>query len=97
MLGNEVPLWETMLAAIKLGMVVIPATLLLSGPDLADRLARGRVRWILTNATGAARVADTPATSARATPRVASPTSAAPTTCSRPRATGSAPSSSRAR
>jgi acetyl-CoA synthetase len=26
MLGNEVPLWETMLAAIKLGAVVIPAT-----------------------------------------------------------------------
>jgi len=26
MLGNEVPLWETMLAAIKAGLVVIPAT-----------------------------------------------------------------------
>ena len=34
MLGNEVPLWEVMLAAIKLGLVVIPATTLLSGPDL---------------------------------------------------------------
>jgi acetyl-CoA synthetase len=56
MLGNEVPLWETMLAAIKLGAVVIPATTLLSGADLADRLARGRVRWIVTNATGCARV-----------------------------------------
>ncbi len=54
MLGNEVPLWETMLAAIKLGAVVIPATTLLSGADLADRLARGRVRWIVTNATGCA-------------------------------------------
>jgi non-ribosomal peptide synthetase component F len=52
MLGNEVPLWETMLAAIKLGIVVIPATLLLSGPDLADRIARGRVRWVLTNGSG---------------------------------------------
>ena len=30
MLGNEVPLWETMLAAIKLGAVVIPATTLLT-------------------------------------------------------------------
>jgi acetyl-CoA synthetase len=60
MLGNEVPLWETMLAAIKLGVVVIPATLLLSGPDLADRIARGRVRWILTNGTGLARVAEVP-------------------------------------
>src|SRR5215472_16287961 len=26
LLGNVVPLWETMLAAIKLGVVVIPAT-----------------------------------------------------------------------
>ncbi|MBL8490910.1 MAG: AMP-binding protein, partial [Rhodocyclaceae bacterium] len=30
MLGNEVPLWETMLAAIKLGAVVIPSTPLLT-------------------------------------------------------------------
>ncbi|MCX7203085.1 MAG: AMP-binding protein [Burkholderiales bacterium] len=58
MLGNEVPLWETMLAAIKLGVVVIPATTLLSGADLTDRIARGRVRWILTNATGQCRVAE---------------------------------------
>jgi acetyl-CoA synthetase len=56
MLGNEVPLWETMLAAIKLGAVVIPAATLLSGPDLADRLERGRVRWIVTNGTGCAGV-----------------------------------------
>jgi acetyl-CoA synthetase len=60
MLGNEVPLWETMLAAIKLGVVVIPATTLLSGPDLADRLARGRVRWVLTNGTGLTRVSELP-------------------------------------
>ena len=56
MLGNEVPLWETMLAAIKLGAVVIPAATLLSGPDLADRLERGRVRWIVTNGAGCAGV-----------------------------------------
>ena len=30
LLGNVVPLWETMLAAIKLGVVVIPATTLLT-------------------------------------------------------------------
>jgi acetyl-CoA synthetase len=52
MLGNEVALWETMLAAIKLGAVLIPATTLLSGDDLADRLRRGRVRWVITNAAG---------------------------------------------
>lgn len=52
MLGNEVPLWETMLAAIKIGAVVIPATTLLSGDDLEDRLLRGKARWVITNATG---------------------------------------------
>jgi acetyl-CoA synthetase len=61
MLGNEVPLWETLLAAIKIGAVVIPATTLLSGADLADRIERGQVRWILTNATGQARVSELPA------------------------------------
>jgi len=55
MLGNEVALWETMLAAIKLGAVLIPATTLLSGDDLADRLRRGRVRWVITNAGGTAK------------------------------------------
>lgn len=54
MLGNQVELWETMLAAIKLGVVVIPATTLLAGTDLADRMTRGRARFALTNAAGAA-------------------------------------------
>ncbi len=44
MLGNEVPLWETMLAAIKLGAVVIPATPLLTPDDLQDRFDRGQVK-----------------------------------------------------
>jgi acetyl-CoA synthetase len=47
MLGNVVPLWESMLAAMKLGAVVIPATTLL-GPDaLRDRLERGRVTTVV--------------------------------------------------
>ncbi len=61
MLGNEVPLWETMLAAIKLGVVVIPATTLLSGDDLLDRLQRGGVRQVVTNASGVAKFAELPA------------------------------------
>jgi acetyl-CoA synthetase len=48
MLGNVVPLWESMLAAMKLGAVIIPATTLLQRADLEDRLARGRVRAIIT-------------------------------------------------
>ena len=42
MLGNQVELWETMLAAMKLGAVVIPATTLLGRADLRDRIDRGR-------------------------------------------------------
>jgi acetyl-CoA synthetase len=48
MLGNVVALWETMLAAMKLRAVIIPATTLLQRADLEDRLARGRVRAIVT-------------------------------------------------
>src|SRR5512132_2074380 len=44
MLGNEVPLWETVLAAFKLGAVIIPAATLLEKEDLRDRLDRGQVR-----------------------------------------------------
>jgi acetyl-CoA synthetase len=44
MLGNEVRLWETLLAAFKLGAVVIPASTMLETEDLRDRLNRGGVR-----------------------------------------------------
>jgi acetyl-CoA synthetase len=47
MLGNIPPLWETMLAMMKLGAVIIPATTLLTSDDLADRIARGHVRHII--------------------------------------------------
>ena len=50
MLGNIVPLWETMLAAMKLGAVMIPATTLLTRTDLRDRFARGRVRHLVATA-----------------------------------------------
>jgi len=53
MLGNEVPLWELMLACIKIGAVLIPATQLLSRDDLIDRFERGRVRAVVTTAAHA--------------------------------------------
>jgi len=49
LLGNVVPLWETMLAAIKLGVVVIPATTLLTPDELRDRLERGRARAVVAS------------------------------------------------
>ena len=56
MLGNIVPLWEVMLAAMKLGAVVIPATTLLTAEDLADRIERGAVGAIVTTAELAGRL-----------------------------------------
>jgi acetyl-CoA synthetase len=50
MLGNDVALWETMLAAFKLGAVVIPATALLTPDDLGDRIERGQVRHLVVGA-----------------------------------------------
>jgi len=47
MLGNDVALWEIMLAAFKLGAVVIPATALLTPDDLGDRIERGQVRHLV--------------------------------------------------
>jgi acetyl-CoA synthetase len=49
LLGNVIPLWETMLAAIKLGVVVIPATTLLTPDELRDRLDRGRARVVVAS------------------------------------------------
>jgi acetyl-CoA synthetase len=47
MLGNVVPLWEVMLACMKLGAVIIPATTLLTTDDLEDRFERGKVRHVI--------------------------------------------------
>lgn len=47
MLGNQVELWETALAAMKLRAVMIPATPLLGTVDLRDRIERGRARHVI--------------------------------------------------
>ncbi len=60
MLGNVAPLWECMLAAMKLGAVIVPATMLLTRSDLADRFARGRVRHVVAAADVAPKFAELP-------------------------------------
>jgi acetyl-CoA synthetase len=60
MLGNVAPLWECMLAAMKLGAVIVPATTLLTPADLNDRFARGRVRHVIASTEAAAKFADLP-------------------------------------
>src|SRR5271169_489972 len=58
LLGNVVPLWETMLAAMKLGVVVIPATTLLTPGELRDRLDRGGARVVVASQDQVAKFAD---------------------------------------
>src|SRR5262249_40928177 len=60
MLGNVAPLWECMLAAMKLGAVIIPATTLLTRDDLLDRFERGRVRHVVTSVEHTAKFAELP-------------------------------------
>ena len=51
LLPNMRPLWEAMLALMKLGAVIIPATTLLTEGDLEDRFERGRIRHAIVPAS----------------------------------------------
>ncbi|AGT85601.1 AMP-binding protein [Amycolatopsis mediterranei] len=53
MLGNQGELWETILAAIKLGAVIIPASTLLGPADLADRVERGAAKHVVVRSVDA--------------------------------------------
>jgi acetyl-CoA synthetase len=55
MLGNQVELWETLLACMKLRAVVIPATPLLGPADLTDRIDRGEARHVIVRAADTAK------------------------------------------
>jgi len=65
MLSNTLPIWDVMLASIKLGVVVIPATPQLTRQDVADRLTRGNVRHVVTDVATAERFAEHQALSTR--------------------------------
>jgi acetyl-CoA synthetase len=60
MLGNQVELWETMLAVAKLGAVILPTTTASGGSDLSDRVLRGRVDHVICNARDTDKFADVP-------------------------------------
>ena len=61
MLPNCIDLWDAMLACIKLGAVMIPATTLLTPTDLEDRITRGAVRHVVCLPADAAKFAALPA------------------------------------
>lgn len=58
MLDNQVELWESMLAVMKLGGVILPTTTALGPADIADRVSRGGARHVLVNVSGTGRFKD---------------------------------------
>jgi acetyl-CoA synthetase len=60
MLGNQVELWESMLAIIRLGAVIMPTTMAVGPVELADRIDRGRARAVICNATDASKFDEVP-------------------------------------
>ena len=65
MLGNQVELWESMLAVMKLGAVIMPTTTALGPADLVDRFQRGGVRYVIANAADTGKFAAVPGDYAR--------------------------------
>jgi acetyl-CoA synthetase len=60
MLPNSAPIWDVMLAAMKIGACVIPATSLLTPEDLRDRIERGKVNHVVTDPVGAEKLRGVP-------------------------------------
>ncbi|OHV42625.1 AMP-binding protein [Pseudofrankia sp. BMG5.36] len=60
MLGNQVELWESMLAVMKLGGVILPTTTALGSADLADRVARAHVSAVICNPADTAKFDQVP-------------------------------------
>ncbi|WP_345802993.1 AMP-binding protein [Microbacterium sp. AZCO] len=60
MLGNQVELWESMLAVMKLGAVLVPSTTALGTADLADRVERSRARAVIANPADTGKFDDVP-------------------------------------
>jgi acetyl-CoA synthetase len=57
MLGVVPELWATMLAAMKLGLVLIPAMPTLGQADIADRLERGQAKYLIAHGSDAEKFA----------------------------------------
>ncbi|TFV57017.1 AMP-dependent synthetase [Geodermatophilus sp. DF01-2] len=60
MLGNQVELWESMLAVMKLGAVIMPTTTAVGPADLVDRIARGGARHVVCNAADVGKFDEVP-------------------------------------
>src|SRR4030095_10126333 len=56
MLGNEVSLWESLLALMKIGAVVSPASGLLTQDDVNERIERASMRGVIASSAFLAKV-----------------------------------------
>ena len=65
MLGNQLELWEVILAAIKLGAVLIPTSTLLAPADLRDRVTRGKAAFVVARDMDAEKFESVPGDYAR--------------------------------
>ncbi len=87
MLNNQVELWETMLAVMKLGAIIMPTTTAAGATEIQDRLTSGGARHAICNAADTQKFADTAFGTALPAPRSRdSAASSAGSPSARPRA-----------
>lgn len=60
MLDNQYQLWETMLAAFKLGAILLPTTVMLGPDQIRERIERAEATWVVTNPGNTAKFDDVP-------------------------------------
>jgi acetyl-CoA synthetase len=60
MLGNQLELWQTMLAVMKLGAVIMPTTTAVGPAELVDRIERGKARFVVCNPADEEKFAEVP-------------------------------------
>ncbi len=60
MLGNQVELWESMLAIMKLGAVIMPTTTAVGPTELEDRIGRGGAKFVICNPPDSGKFEDVP-------------------------------------
>ncbi|HYO84898.1 MAG TPA: AMP-binding protein [Dermatophilaceae bacterium] len=56
MLGNQVELWDSMLALMKIGAVIAPTTVALGASDIKERIERANATGIIANAADAGKL-----------------------------------------
>ncbi|MFM6974568.1 MAG: AMP-binding protein [Agromyces sp.] len=67
MIDNRVELWESMLALLKIGAVILPTSIVLGTEDLIERIERAEVRGVIADDADAAKFDGIPGVPVRVT------------------------------